>query len=237
MPKISVISIAKTNEELDELKKLLSLQKYKDFEFIGSTKGTIPEAWNDAISRAKGEYLVFTETDAKPVNEKWLEEIDQQIRINPDYTILKGIEVSPTNFNMCNLVGKAEIFRKNCFDENFNVCEDTELFARLRYNGIQIIRVPGFPVFHSPSISWRKTIKRSFTYGHLFIKIIYKYGLKNIDNINTMENGEKKIHPVSNRFRVIFENCFILLGLIFGLIFHITSFNRKKRITSEKYCK
>ena len=52
MPNISVISIAKDEEELTGLKEALSRQTYKDFEFIISTKGTIPEARNDAISKA-----------------------------------------------------------------------------------------------------------------------------------------------------------------------------------------
>ena len=61
------------------IKKNLTSQTYKDFEFVGSAKGTIPEAWNDAISRAKGDYFVFTETDARPLNNRWLEEINQKI--------------------------------------------------------------------------------------------------------------------------------------------------------------
>jgi len=64
MPKISVISIAKKNFDLESLRKALARQTFQDFETVISTKGTIPEAWNDAISRVKGEVLVFIESDA-----------------------------------------------------------------------------------------------------------------------------------------------------------------------------
>jgi hypothetical protein len=54
MPKISVISIAKKDFEFEGLRKALANQTFQDFELVTLTKGTIPEAWNDAISRARG---------------------------------------------------------------------------------------------------------------------------------------------------------------------------------------
>ena len=168
MPKISVISIAKNEDELNALKDALSKQTYKDFEFIVSTKGTIPEAWNDAISRAKGEFLVFTESDASPLNETWLEEISKHLEKN---TIVKGLEITPTNLDMCNLVADVAIFKKIKFDETFPVEEDSELFARLRRNDVAIKQINAFPVIHTPSISWGKTLSRAFLSGHLQMKI------------------------------------------------------------------
>jgi len=67
MSKICVISIAKKNSDFEKLAQSLSTQTFQDFETVTSTKGTIPEAWNDAISRVKGEVLVFIESDAFPL--------------------------------------------------------------------------------------------------------------------------------------------------------------------------
>jgi hypothetical protein len=225
--KISVISIAKTEEELEPLRKMLSTQSYQDFEFISSTKGTIPEAWNDAISRAKGEYLVFTESDAMPLNNQWLEEISSNLKKN---TVIKGIEINPSDLNMCNLACDALIFKQERFDTGFKCAEDTELFARLRKKGVTIERVNAFPVFHSPRQSWKKTLNRGFLLGLYFMKIIYLHGRANIEDHNTMSNGGQHIHPISNRIRIIIENVLVLLGLLFGAILYIPTYLRNDRI-------
>ena len=225
MPKISVISIAKDEEELEDLKIALSKQTYRDFELVISTKGTIPEAWNDAILRAKGEFLVFTESDAFPLNDEWLEEISSHLEKN---TIIKGLEIRPSNLNMCNLVADAAIFKKMGFDESFPVGEDSELFARLQANGVKIRWVNAFPVIHTPSISWKKTLSRSFLYGRLQMKIIYLYGRENMQDITTQNLNENRIHPVSNIIRIITENVLFLLGLVFGAVYHTPVLIRRK---------
>ncbi len=225
MPKISVISIAKNEDELNALKDALSKQTYKDFEFIVSTKGTIPEAWNDAISRAKGEFLVFTESDASPLNETWLEEISKHLEKN---TIVKGLEITPTNLDMCNLVADVAIFKKIKFDETFPVEEDSELFARLRRNDVAIKQINAFPVIHTPSISWGKTLSRAFLSGHLQMKIVYLHGRENMEDINTQNLSGNQIHPVSNRIRIITENISVLLGLVFGSLYHLPTLIKRK---------
>lgn len=225
MPKISVISIAKQEEELENLIKSLKKQTFKDFELIISTKGTIPEAWNDAISRASGEYFVFTESDATPLNNLWLEEIVKFAKKN---TVIKGLEIRPTDLDLCNLVCDASIFRKEKFDENFKVAEDSELFARLRKKGVQIEFINAFPVIHIPDQSWKKTLTRSFKYGRYYIKIIYLHSKKYLDDINTRNFSGNYIHPISNRIRIITENVLLLLGLLFGAIYYLPIFIKKK---------
>lgn len=225
MPKISVISIAKDESELISLKEALSKQTCKDFEFVMSTKGTIPEAWNDAISRAKGEFLVFTESDALPLNNKWLEEISNHLEKN---TIVKGIEIMPTNLNMCNLVADATIFKKMKFNESYPVGEDSELFARMGVSGIKMKQVNAFPVLHTPTVSWRKTLSRAFRYGHLNMKIIYLHGRENIEDINTQNLNTSHIHPISNRIRIITGNVLSLLGLVFGSLYHLPTLIKRK---------
>ncbi|MCR8473776.1 MAG: glycosyltransferase [candidate division WOR-3 bacterium] len=218
MPKVSVISIAKHEAEFERLKKALEMQTFKDFEFITSTKGSIPEAWNDALSRAKGEIIVFIESDAFPLNERWLEEIVANFRKG---AVLKGLEINPTSLNLCNLVCDAEIFKKVRFDESFKYTEDTELFARLRKMGVEVGFVNAFPVVHVPSRTWRKTLSRSFRSGMYFMKIIYMHGKENIDNINTQNFKSNYIHPISNRLRIIVENILVLLGLLIGAVIYL----------------
>lgn len=228
MPKVSVISIAKHEAEFERLKKALEMQTFKDFEFITSSKGSIPEAWNDALSRAKGEIIVFIESDAFPLNERWLEEIVANFRKG---AVLKGLEINPTSLNLCNLVCDAEIFKKVRFDESFKCTEDTELFARLRKMGVEVGFVNAFPVVHVPSRTWRKTLSRSFRSGMYFMKIIYMHGKENIDNINTQNFKSNYIHPISNRLRIIVENVLVLLGLLVGAIVYIPILIKRKLST------
>ena len=228
MPLISVITIAKKEEDLIELRQCLSNQTFKDFEFVFSTKGTIPEAWNDAIIKAKGDYIIFTESDAQPLHDNWLEEISKFLEKN---TILKGLEINPTHLNMCNLVCDAAILKKMGFNEKFKVAEDTEFFARLRKNGISIKQINSFPVIHTPSQSWKKTVTRSFLYGRLMIKILILHGKKNIDNVNNSYPKLKKtksINPISNRVRIIMENFLFLLGLFVGIVIYFPFYFIKK---------
>lgn len=230
MPKVSVISIAKSDAEFERLREALERQTFRNFELITSTKGSIPEAWNDALSKAKGEIIVFIESDAFPLNERWLEEIVENWRKG---AVLKGLEINPTSLNLCNLVCDADIFRKVRFDESFKCAEDTELFARLRKMGVEVGFVNAFPVVHVPSRTWRKTLSRSFRSGIYFMKIMYMYGKENLDNVNTQNFKSNYIHPISNRLRIIVENILVLLGLLVGAIIYLPIL-LKRRLTAKQ---
>jgi len=225
MPKVSVISIAKSESDFERLRKALTNQTFRDFELITSTKGSIPEAWNDAISKARGEIIVFIESDAFPLNDQWLEEIVKNWRKN---AVLKGLEINPTSLNLCNLVCDASIFKNVRFDESFKNTEDTELFARLRKMGVEIGFVNAFPVVHVPTRTWKKTLSRSFKAGMYFMKVIYLHGKHNIDDINAQNFKSNYIHPISNRLRIIVENMLILLGLPFGAIVYLPLLIKRK---------
>lgn len=223
--KISVVSIAKKDEEFSQLRIALANQTFKNFEFVTSTRGTIPEAWNDAISKAKGEIIVFTESDALPLKETWLEEIANTAQKG---VILKGIEINPTDLDLCNLVCDASLLKQTKFDSTFHIAEDVELFARLRKNGTDIRFVNSFPVIHAHTQTWKKTATRALKLGMYFIKVIYLHGRSNIDDINTRNFKGHKIHPVSNRIRIIVENILVLLGLFFGSIRYLPILVKRK---------
>lgn len=223
-----MISIAKSEEEFERLKRALERQTFRDFEFITSTKGSIPEAWNDAISKAlsKGcEILVFTESDAFPLNEHWLEEAVANFKKG---AILKGLEINPTYFNMCNLVADAEIFRKVRFDESFKSAEDTELFARLIKMGVEVKYVNAFPVVHIPTRTWRKTLSRSLRNGMYLMKIMYMHGKDALQAVSTPNFIGNRVHPISKRLQVIVENILVLLGLLIGAIVYLPVLVKRK---------
>jgi GT2 family glycosyltransferase len=142
--------------------------------------------------------------------------------------VLKGLEINPTSLNLCNLVCDASIFKNVRFDESFKICEDTELFARLRKMGVEIGFVNAFPVVHVPARTWRKTLSRAFKNGMYFMKIIYMHGRENIDDVNTQNFQSNYIHPISNRLRIIVENALVLLGLLIGAIVYLPKLIKRK---------
>jgi glycosyltransferase involved in cell wall biosynthesis len=229
-PKISVVSIASNDEELNALRKALTHQTYHDFELVVSTKGTIPEAWNDAISRAHGEFILFMESDSLPLNDSWLEELS---KVAQKGRLVKGIEIKPFGLNMTNLIADATIFSTEKFDKRLKTSEDTEMFARLKKLGVSIQIAPVAPVIHAQSVTWRKTLTRSIRGGMLFALINYKYGSQNTDSVRTEFGTNVKMNPISNRFRIITENLLILLGLAIGSIMYIPVLISKKRSKSN----
>ena len=220
-PKLSVIAIARHDAEVEDLKRALKTQSFTDFEFVYSTRGTIPQAWNDAVSRARGEFLVFMESDAAPLNENWLSEI---ARVARKGAVLKGLEVRPFDLDMSNLICDAEIFANRRFDESFKTVEDSELFARLRTQGVEIEFVETIPIVHSPTRTWHKTLSRAFGNGVSYSRLVYMYGIQNIDTVNTQFRTMNRINPISNRLRIIVENILLLLGLAIGAVAYLPSF-------------
>jgi len=223
MPKVSVICIAKSDEEFERLRDRLSQQTFKDFELVVSTAPSIPAAWNECLSRASGEILVFTESDAYPLYDTWLEEIVRKVE---EGVVLKGLEINPTDMNMCNLAAHAKTIGDARFDETFAICEDTEFFARLQTRGIRLEQVEGFPVVHVSSISFRKTIGRSFLSGRLTARILRKYGPRYMLTVNDRFPRSGYVHPLVNRLRVIIGNVLFLLGLLMGVLHYSLIFTR-----------
>jgi GT2 family glycosyltransferase len=225
MTKISVISIAKKETDFQRLRSAMQNQTFRDFEFITSINGTIPHAWNDVISRAKGDIIVFTESDAFPLNNNWLAEIAEHAKKG---AILKGLEITPTDLDLCNLVCDSSIFKETRFDESFHSGEDVELFARLRKKGVPIKYANAFPVVHIQTVSWRKTFSRGFRSGIYLSKIMYLHGRNNLDDVNTRNFKGPKIQPISNRLRIIFENIILLLGLLVGAVGYLPILIKRK---------
>jgi GT2 family glycosyltransferase len=203
VPKVSVISIAVSAEGFEPLRRTLAQQTYRDFEFVGEAGGTIPEAWNRAIARAQGDILVFTETDATPVDERWLEELVNSV---PDEnTIVKGLEVTGSPWDMANLAAHRSVFAHARFDESFRWAEDTELFCRLRHQGYRLLQVDTAPVIHRHKVASKRMTRRAFRYGLYHARLRLEYGSDTID-----------IAGVAYAAQMLLRACLNLAGIAMG---------------------
>lgn len=174
---------------------MLKQQTYQDFEFIGEAGGSIPEAWNRAIARAQGEILVFTETDARPVNEHWLEELVNSV--TDEKTIVKGLEVTGSPWDMANLAAHRSVFQNIQFDEKYKWAEDTEVFCRLKEAGYKLQRADLAPVIHLSKAGSKRYIRRSFLYGLYWSRLRHRYA-EPIELANIKQAGKMLLAATLN---------------------------------------
>lgn len=215
-PKVSVISIAIKQEEFDVLLRILADQTYRNYEFIGEAGGTIPEAWNRAIARARGEVLVFTETDAVPVDEHWLEELVSSI---PDErTVIKGLEVTGLPLDLSNMAAHRSVFEGQRFDESFRWSEDTELFCRLEKAGVQFVQIERAPVIHLRKTTKKRYIQRAFSYGLYWAKLRHQY-----------PGCEVEISGFGEIVKMLIKYALNLAGLLIGTIIYFPLRFRNER--------
>lgn len=173
-PRVSVVSIALRPEEFEPVIQNLKRQTFQDYEFIGEAGGSIPSAWNRAIRRARGEIIVFTETDAQPVNDRWLEEMVLHVT-NPKQ-IVKGLEITQKSLSMSNLLIHRSVFQHFQFDPAFAGAEDYELLRRLQQAGYTIRHIDRAPVINLGKSRSRRSFRFAFRYGMLGARLKYRYG-------------------------------------------------------------
>lgn len=215
IPKVSIISIALSASEFESLQKMLKSQTFQDYEFIGEAGGSIPEAWNRAINRARGEILVFTETDATPVNERWLEELVNSI---PDEkTVIKGLEVTGSPWDLANLAAHRSVFEQVQFDERFKWAEDTELFCRLKEAGYRLQRVDKAPVIHLSKAGSKRYIRRAFLYGLYWARLKHRYA----DPVD--------LNNIGNAGKMMLAALLNLIGLLLGYVIYWPERKLRKR--------
>lgn len=222
MPEVSVVTIARRESDLLELKKVLKSQTFKNFEFLYSTKKGIPQSLNDVIDKANGEIIIVTESDALPMTNTWLEEMVKAVKkYNANdpkrKTVIRGIEVNPTTWCWCNFASYASVLKKNKMDESYPIAEDTEIFARLRNAGYKGIELPIAPVFHSRDTSISRIIKNNFKYGELLVKIQMRYGQTGFRS-NYVGNLSQGPGFLKRELGLIIAKMSLLLGAFIGLI-------------------
>jgi len=214
--KVSIVSIAKNKKELEPLMNRLKKQTFKDWEFVYSTKKGIPQAWNDAFSKAKGKIIITTESDAMPLTDTWIEELVNALeKLNSTLVFVRGLEFQPTSWCWCNTVFYAETIKKHKLDKSYPIAEDTEFFSRLHYK----YNYKGYtlniaPVMHVKKFKgvW-KEIKNHYLYGKLHARIKNNYHV-----INFNENDIKSANILKREIANIFGSIALLIGIIRGLL-------------------
>lgn len=128
---------------------------------VVETGGTIPHAWNRGISRTKSDIILFTESDVR-LPDTWAENMLLELEKRKGSVVL-GYEVRlPDPVHNMASVG---IHREDLltFNNDYQITEDTEWFARLQENDVNLLKtwqVP--PVFHFKD---RQTLSRMFRHG------------------------------------------------------------------------
>jgi hypothetical protein len=174
-PVISIVIIAKSEKEIDNWKQKIEPQTYDNYEIVKSTKEGIPEAWSEAISKASGEILLFTETDTHPISPDWLETIVDEFEPESDNVVHFGEFRGYGSYNFSNLAMDPDLPKEFDIDNTLTVGEDTEWFARMDKKGINFDQRPTAPVYHHPRPIERE-VSRSFEYGLTNAKTIYRHG-------------------------------------------------------------
>ncbi|MEW6295907.1 MAG: glycosyltransferase [Candidatus Diapherotrites archaeon] len=229
MKEVSVIAVAKSREELKPLISALKKQSFQGFELVTSQKKGIPQALNDAISRAKGKILVITESDAMPLTNTWLEEMVEAVKRHGEKTIIRGIEVRQTPWCWSNIACHSSVLKNNKMNENFPLAEDTELFARLNNLGYKGLELPIAPVLHErKSKGFWKSVNNSFAYGRLLVKINLKY-----NNIDFNPEKIKGSSIIKREIQEIFSRIAFLCGAIVGFIGHNLAGKKNDRKTNS----
>ncbi|MEM5812003.1 MAG: glycosyltransferase family A protein [Candidatus Aenigmatarchaeota archaeon] len=62
-PTVSIICTCKPGTDISKLRESLGKQTFRDFEFIVTHDKTVAQGLNSGIKKARGKYLVFTESD------------------------------------------------------------------------------------------------------------------------------------------------------------------------------
>ena len=210
--RVSVITIAKTKEELGPLREILKKQTYKDFEFVYSTRKGIPQAWNDAIMKAKGEILLITESDVMPLSNRWIEDMVGAAIENGDKAVVRGIEVIPSPWCFSNLACYSKILKANKLDESYPVGEDTELFSRLNDMGYKGVELSISPVLHIRKFKgFFKEVKNAYLYGKFNTRTNRRYQKLSF-------NQNPKVQNILIReLTTIISRVAFMIGIIRGL--------------------
>ncbi len=171
-PKVSVLVTAKDPAALFAKVRQLKQQDYPSFEVVATLGGTITNGYNQAIRRAKGTVVVFTETDVVPFNRSWLRELVSQVRPGE---VVKGLESRPLPFNLSNTACLATIAKRFPLDPLYSFASDTEWCQRLQRRGIRIRYLNAAGVLHRRPPCSPKALRRAYQYGRMWARIRRKY--------------------------------------------------------------
>lgn len=171
-PRISLVTIAKTQAEIDAKIAELSAQTIVPDEYCYSTHSDLATAWGEAFAKVTGDIVIVNETDAHPINDRFIEDLLKNY--SPD-KITKGLEVNGFWENFANIIFDAKLLKKFPVTLNNGLAQDTEWYCRLKAAGIKIDQAQtSVVVHHRPSVT-EKQLARAYEYGREHVKLIKKY--------------------------------------------------------------
>lgn len=194
---------------------MLKAQDNQDFELIcvdsGSTDGSwellqeykpdllyqiAPEDYvpgrvlNEAISHAKGEYIVFNNADCIPLDRRWLDALTQPLREDSSIVAVFANQIARKDaiplvkkdyerafgdgriaakwrhfFSLASSAVRKETILKHPFNNDIQYSEDIEWSWRMKALGYQIRYVPDAKVEHSHNYSFKQIKKRYYGEG------------------------------------------------------------------------
>lgn len=171
-PRVSVVVIAKTQQEIEDKKRELSKQTVKPDEYCTSTNPDLATAWTEAFNKVTGDIVVVTESDARMLNERFIEELISNVR---DGEITKGLEISHEWENFANIAFPAGLLKRFPVTKEYGIAQDTEFFCRCKGSGIRVRRINGATVIHDRGFASKKQIERAYRYGRLHVRLMKKY--------------------------------------------------------------
>lgn len=228
-PFISIVVISKSEQKIEEWKKNIQTQTYDNYEIVESTKEGIPEAWTEAISKASGDLLLFTETDTHPIDQDWLKKIAEGFDFESDEVVHFGEFRGYGSYNFSNLAMLPTLPDEYKIDCDLTVGEDSEWFAKMDKHGVEFDQRPIAPVYHQPRPLKRK-VNRSFEYGLTNARTIYRHGRigpsTNTKNTTVDHDGNKLdwLRLFADRGKQValevYSSLLYWLGLLVGFIIY-----------------
>ena len=187
-----IIVVDASNGRLDDIKKEFFKVRWIYFNNKINKEITIPEQRNLGLKKAKGNIIVFIDSDCIPTK-NWLIELIKPIRDegenivagfvkstrkfprlwDKDYEILKRQKYIPIAATM-NLAIKKEVFKDiGNFDERFDYSTDTDFCWRAVAKGYRIRSAKKAVVSHDLG-NLKHNIRRIFRYGHAKVNLLCK---------------------------------------------------------------
>ena len=159
--------------------------------------------------------MVFTETDAKPVDEHWLKEMVASL---PDEkTIVKGLEAREISWDLSNLAIHRNVFLNQRFDESFGRAADSEFLSRLKVQGYRLAPLSTAPIVHLKKAASRRYIRRAFQYGLYWARLRYRYS-DPVELITLVQVGN-----------VLKASLLNLIGLLIGWVIYLPERHLRKK--------
>lgn len=213
-PLVSIIIPIKNYKCINNLKKDLKSQTFKNFEtIILDSNDPVSVKRNIGVKKAKGKLIVFIDDDVQ-LHPKWLEELLKNAKKD---RIAMGAIMTNWHFGInkdgqsCNCIFYKSKFVQ--FDESFKKAafEDKDWFYRM--GGVEI--VPSAVIYHMDQ--QRHSIRKNFIFGVEDVKMWKKY------------KGKEWTHSIKHSMYNNIRDSLIYLSRAFGIMWGLVKYDILKR--------